>query len=209
MLNAEQSPVTGAALPVQYRFRANGFEKEKTYVLEPDALVISGDDVPQRRIDYIDIVRIQLTFSPTRWQRNRYQATIHPKKGRRIRLASSSYKGFGDFIAQDDDYRKFVIKLRFRVFRANPAFELLGGISPMQYLGYWALCCFIAVGFLVIAFMLFKVGMSALILVKLVIIALYIPTLARFMKRAKPVRRLPLRIPRDYLPWPETLSSKP
>jgi hypothetical protein len=76
------------------------------------------------------------------------------------------------------------------------------GNSTAAYVANWLLTIFIF-AMLALAFVLLMAwGLVWIAVVKIAIILFFIPTLIRYMMRAKPATYDPLAIPRDVLPAP-------
>ena len=69
--------------------------------------------------------------------------------------------------------------------QATPSPRFFGGVSQTAYVFYWLLTILTGVLVIVASFAFIAVGLSLLIIVKLLLIAFYFPTLIAFMKRAK------------------------
>jgi hypothetical protein len=186
--------------PTVYRFRPNAFVGERTYRLTEDALTVEGDG---KRLDgafYDGIAEVRLAYAPTRFARSRYRAQIVYREGGMAELFNTDYKGIGDFSEKDAEYSAFLSELHRRLAAKGKDVRFRRGNSPGAWVGNWLLTIFIF-AMLALAFVLLMAwGLVWIAVVKIAIVLFFIPTLIRYMRRAKPGEYDPLAIPKDVLP---------
>ncbi len=183
-----------------YSFRKSALSDEETYRLENDALVWGANDTTSNHWPLRDITTVNLRFDPTRFSRERYKIVLHNKSGKKLTLSNMSYAGVGDFESRSPAYKTFVRALHAALAQATPSPRFFGGVSQTAYVFYWLLTILTGVLVIVASFAFIAVGLSLLIIVKLLLIAFYFPTLIAFMKRAKPFKYQPDHIPKNLLP---------
>lgn len=90
----------------QYRFRRSALEKETTYSLFHDRLVIEGEGVSPRWILLGEVRAVHLKYEHTK-QRGYYNCHIHTARGR-VDLRHLHWAGFADFEDRRASYTPFV-----------------------------------------------------------------------------------------------------
>lgn len=183
-----------------YTHRPHAFAGERTYTLSDDALVIDEAGKPRAGAFYDRISEVRLAFTPTRFARNRYRAQIVYRDGGMAELYNTHYEGIGDFPERNEEYAGFLTELHRRLAEKGKDVRYVRGNSPAAYVANWLLTIFIF-AMLALAFVLLIAwGLVWIAVVKIAIILFFIPTLIRFMARAKPGTYDPLAIPKDVLP---------
>jgi hypothetical protein len=172
--------------PQVYTVRANAFEPERTWRLEDAALRWDNKQGPQH-FAFANITDIRLEFAPSRANQAQYFCHVGIKSGWTETIPSTHYAGIMNFEDRAADYRAFVLALVQQVAAANPACRLRGGATQLQYLGNIAA---IVLSVLMLAFVLLLVGMplTVIAVIKLALIAFYLPTLLRWFRRNGPAR---------------------
>jgi Flp pilus assembly protein TadB len=186
--------------PTLYRSRPHAFAGERTYTLTDDALAIEEDGKPRDGAFYDSISEIRLAYAPTRFARNRYRAQVVFRDGGMAELFNTHYAGVGDFPERNAEYSGFLTELHKRLAANGNNIRFTRGNSPAAYIGNWLLTIFVF-AMLALAFVLLVAwGLVWIAVVKIAIILFFIPTLIRYMARAKPGTYDPLAIPEDVLP---------
>ena len=193
--------VPGMESAPTYSHRHSALAVERTYRLADDALVWEDEGVGGGRMAYADIASVRLAYRPSRVQPDRFLATIYPKKGQFVRLSNSSYRGIGDFLMHDEAYSDFLTALHQRLSDGGYDISFRKGSGPIGYAANLAMTAGILGGIPVLAFYMVSLGHYGLAVAKLLIIAWFVPTLLRFIKRSRPQRYRPDAIPKDALPW--------
>jgi hypothetical protein len=186
--------------PTVYRLRANAFVNPRLYRLTDDALTWEEEDKPLDGVFYDDIAEIRLAFAPTRFATNRYRAQIIFRAGGMAELFNTDYQGIGNFPEQNEAYAAFLRELHRRVAAAGKATVFRMGNSPLGYAMNILLTVFIF-AMIALAFVLLTMfGLVWIAAVKLAILLYFIPTLIRYIRRAKPAAYDPLAVPAEVLP---------
>lgn len=189
----------------RYTHTYHGLRKARSYALTDDALTWKDEGEPgTKRLPFADIREVRLAYRPSRVQRNRYLAHITPRSGRRIDISNSSFKGFGDFVEHNTEYSGFLRELHRRLAAAGTATAFHKGSSLLGYIGNLLLTGWIVFMLGLALVLLFSWGLVWIAVVKLAIIAFFIPTLFRFIVRARPQAYDPLQIPDGALPDRDT-----
>ena len=90
----------------QYSFRRSVLEKERSYSLFEDRIVIEGEELPARVYMFAEVQRVHLKYEHTK-QREYYQCFVHTRGGR-IDLRHVHYRGFADLEDRRFTYTPFV-----------------------------------------------------------------------------------------------------
>lgn len=183
----------------EYRHRPHAFSPEKTYRLGETAIRCVAEGAAETAIPYDQVRRVQLSFEPTRVQRNRYCLRITGRDGQRYDIGNEHYLGIADFQDRSPGYRHFVAELHRRL-AAHPQVSYRAGSGAALYLLNAFITVFVFVMLGVASWLMFLIGAGLLVPVKLAIIAFYLPTLWRYMKRNLPQAYTPQAIPPDVLP---------
>ncbi len=192
--------------PSVYRFRPNAFAGTRTVRLTDDALVVEEDGKPRDGAFLDEIAEVQLAYAPTRFATNRYRARIVYRKGGMVELTNESYRSLGDFKEQNAEYAAFLTELHRRLAARGCAVRFVRGSSTAAYIGNAVLTAFIFACLAAIFVMLVAWGLYWIAVVKVAIILFFVPTLIRFMRRARPGGYDPTNLPADMLP---ALSTAP
>jgi hypothetical protein len=204
------------------------FQKEATWRLTPEALEREGgepDKAPlvarvarfvlrfiipwmimkiepggPARFAFADIVEMRLSFEPSRFDAKRHRCEITLRDRAKVSIWSTHYVSVGEFEDRAATYSPLVRALVAHVGAANPACDFRVGKRP---LGYWLRLIFVLTAFSALAYMIMLVGSAAfsgIVIVKLVIIAAFVPLLVRYINKNRPGRFKPEAIPEDALP---------
>jgi hypothetical protein len=217
-----------AVRPIAHGARADMFQRETTWRLGPDALEREGGEpadapwwahllrfylrliVPfavgpiekggPARFPYASIVELRLCFDPTRANDSRYRCDVRLADKRRATVYSTHFAGVADFEDRAASYVPLVRGLVRRVAGASPRCRFRSGKRPFVY---WAehivlLFLFALLVFVIAAFG--GAGLSDHVLVKLGIVAGFIPLLILYTLRNFPRAFEPNAIPPAALP---------
>jgi Flp pilus assembly protein TadB len=105
--------------------------------------------------------------------------------GRSLTIHSMSFQGFADFVEQGADYTRFVRQMHSRLAAANPQATGVTGSSAVTFWGLLG-CNVVIFAVLLLILLALVVSLSPLALVKLVIIAFYLPVLVLWFLKNKP-----------------------
>jgi hypothetical protein len=182
---------------ITYHARHDVLEPACTFRLTVTGLSIDAGG-PVQVLPYSEISRVGLRFFPTRVQTNRFECLIDARS-RTLKIGNEFYRGIASFDDRSAEYRIFVTELCRRLAAAQPDTEFFAGRAA------WALALeygFLLLMALFLGWILWLTGgtFRFLIWVKLAIVAFFLPTLVRYVKRNRPVRFDPRAIPEDVLP---------
>jgi hypothetical protein len=190
--------------PVTHRVRASVLEKETIWRLGPDAL--KREEIPREgppltvRYPYADIMEVRLTFAPSRFDSRRYRCDFQLKSGMLAAILSTHNAGIGDFEDRGATYGPLVRGLIARVAAANPACRFWAGKRPGTY---WGEHIFLFAMLVLLVYVIGLVGglsLSELVLIKLGILATYIPLMILYTRKNWPRHFDPAAIPDDLIP---------
>ncbi len=192
--------------PIEYRARTSLIDSALLYRLDSQTLEIhrvapalgSAPREPER-IPLADITRIRIRYFPTRVQRNRFECQILSRLRGSLTLTNEEYLGLYNFADRSQEYRRFVQALCAAVALRNARAHFAGGGNALVLFLEWSFC---GGAFLALALVLWTLGgpLRGLVILKLAIIAFYLPTLARYAARSMPSHFNPLNVPERYLP---------
>lgn len=205
MANGIASDLSSLVMPdsldaTSYRLRANAFVGERTYRLTDDALTWEEEGKPLNGVFFDQIATVRLSFSPTRVATRRFRTRVFPKAGGMTEFFNLSYRGFADFADQSAEYTAFVRELHRRLAAKGKDAAFHAGQSTLAFIRDLLISAFIFVGLAAVVLLLPISALPGVVIVKLVVIAAFAPTLVRYLRRAKPTRYDPLDIPAALLP---------
>jgi hypothetical protein len=182
-----------------YAARRSTFEKTTVWRLHEAAMEIATEGTEPIRLAYADILRMRLTYDPTRLSDVRHRCEVTARDGRRFRIVSATYVRLATFESQAAVYVPFVRSLAARIAAANPQAAFLTGKSPPVYYAEQAILAALVV---ILAVVLFTIGLplSDLLFVKLILIATLVPFAVKYAVRNRPGRFDPQAIPDAVLP---------
>lgn len=107
-----------------YAFRRSVAEKERTFTLHPDAIVIATPGLKDARIPLVAVRKVHLRFHRTN-QRDYYQCSLKLEDGRTLLLQDQHWKGFADFESRGATFTPFIRALHEALlpYRDNVRFE--------------------------------------------------------------------------------------
>ncbi|HVY20508.1 MAG TPA: hypothetical protein VHA70_10580 [Bauldia sp.] len=183
-----------------YTVRANAFVPTRTYRLTGDALTWQDDGRPLDGVFLDQIAEVRLAYAPTRVVTRRFRMRVILKAGGMVELFNQSYRGFADFEDQSAGYATFVAEFHRRLAAQGRDVRYRSGNTPAGYVAnlFVALLTFAALAFVLLLFPI--AALPGIIILKLAIIAAFIPTLLRYLRRARPLTYDPLAVPQEMLP---------
>lgn len=184
----------------RYDYRTGLRSKPASLVVEDGMLIAHEEGKQDTRWNLNDITKVNLRYDPTRFCRNRFKMMLQNKSGNDLTVSNVSFKGFADFDDQSDLYRQFVEFLHTSLVAQGTDTRFQGGLSKMSYRLHWVLTGVAAVALVFAAVAFFALGLSWLILIKICLIAFYLPTLLAFMRRGRPTSYEADAIPDQLLP---------
>ncbi len=181
-----------------YSFRRSAFEKEQTFSLDQDQLIIRDSTGAVTELPYKDITAIRLSFMPDRMRVNNYQCNIETSKGN-FSYGSSSYISLANFKPDHTGYKLCTLELIDKTSEANPAVSLLGGKPKTAYI---LSITVMIICFLAVALLIYYLGeyMSSVSWLKFVLILLLIPMAFSYIMKNRPGVFTADNIPSKLLP---------
>ncbi|MDD5365482.1 MAG: hypothetical protein PHR30_09100 [Gallionellaceae bacterium] len=183
-----------------YTQRLHAFVPDRTYTVADDALLWRDGKGGAGQVAYADLAEVRLSYAPTRVQKNRYFLTLSTGHDAALQISNENYLGLADFQDCSPSYRIFVTELHRSIAAANPGVRFEAGSTGMQRSLHWLLTGFILLVLAAAALAFITLGLYWLVLVKVGIIAYYLPTLKRYLGINKPRRYAPSAIPEEMLP---------
>ncbi len=197
--------MTMALDPSTHTVRGTYFEREQVWRLEPDAITCEGGGSTRApagvaRFPYADVVELRLSFAPTRFDSQRHRCELRLADGRAATIVSTHFRAVGDFEDRSASYVPLVRSLVARVAAANPACRFEAGRPAAAY---WGEHLFLLAMALLLALVLgfaADAALGTLVIVKLAIIACFVPLAVRYARKNRPRRFTPDAIPAEVLP---------
>lgn len=190
---------TPPPLGTMHSVRVSAFEPEYSWRLDGDTLWMCTAGQADISIDLAKITTVRLSYEPTRMQTGRYRCRIYGPLGLAAMIQNESYMGFTSFESRSDTYNSLVRLLIPRIASLNPQCIFKSGTSHLSWWGQ-ALMIAIVFGLLLILLIVLYSAIGPLAIIKLVIIAFFIPPLARWFMKNKPRTFDPSDIPKSLLP---------
>ena len=190
-------PATPAS-PNAYSYRPARFGPVWEFDLTPDAIAwrVGGR---YGIVPYTEIRRVRLSFRPLTMQSHRFVAEIWPRQGRRLRLASNSWR-IVDPERDDSAYASFITELHRRLAAAGIAASFESGAPPLVY---WpGFVIFAAVALAIAALAVRALAMSQWLAAAMmgVLLAMFLWQAGAFFRRNRPGTYRVDALPRDLLP---------
>jgi hypothetical protein len=172
--------------PPSHSFRASLFKKERTFRLEPDALVWAGDGGKPVRIAYGDIASAHIYSQPPYRGQAVRRTVLRGKFPGKLLIQAQHFAGFGNVEDRSESYFPFVEELLRRTKAANPGLAIRVG-TPWPLYIFWLVLfvIFIAMIPLMLA-ILFDSGGNLEALGGLLIVAAALPMTWRIVRRGRP-----------------------
>ena len=154
-----------------YAYRASLIGSAHRFALEDDWISWQAGR-RSGRWRYADIAVVRMSYRPMSMQSRRFRTDIGHRGGGCIIVMSTTWQTVTLMVAQDKDYRAFILELHRRLAEQDARVTLVGGLKPALYFagsGVLALLSVSMAGLLVRALVtgewagaLFIVGLSAL-----------------------------------------------
>lgn len=150
-------------------------------------------------IPLTQIRAVNLRYDPTRMQTNRYRCHLTLVDSRTLVFQNEHYKGFADFEDRSLSYRALVAALVRRIPTGNPSCTFTTGTSALSW---WGQLAGLGLLFLLLAVMLIVMfsAIGWLVIVKLLLIAVFVPVVLKWARKNKPGTFDPLSPPAALLP---------
>lgn len=185
---------------LRYETRNHAFVPAVTWTLEEAELRCADGRDPPRVYALKDVREIRLEFAPTRPERNRYRCRLGFSRGVTVEFFNRTYRGVYDFADTSADYRAFVSALLVSVREHSPGCRFVRGAPTANYA--LSVAGFVVAGGAVLFVLLFALtsGLWWLVLLKAAIIAFYLPTAWRWLRRNRERPFDPALPPGEVLP---------
>lgn len=190
-------------LAVSHTVRVSALEPEKTWKLDGDTLWMCVEGRPDTPLPLAAILKLRLSYDPGRIERNLYRCHLYNTGGKCAVIQNVHYQGIASFGDRTETYLPFARALITRLASVNPRCEFITGTSRLHW---WANAVFLTVafGFLALALFFLYTAVGPLAILKLIIIAFFIPTTIRWFAKNRPGTFQPHAIPEDLLPKQQT-----
>lgn len=187
------------ALHVLHRARNSALDRDTSWTLRENDLMIEPDGDPPSSVPLAAITRVSLLYDPTRFQPNRFRCRIQCRDGRTFTFRSEHYSGFATFEDRSASYRHLVTALCQRTSMANPGCVFASGKNRPAY---WLQIAFLTLGLLVLLVILLIAwtAIGWVVILKLILLALMMPMLVRWVGRNRPGNFDPANPPDRMLP---------
>lgn len=186
-------------LGLEHKVRISALEPERTWSLRGDTLYRETEDQATFAIPLKEITKVSLAYEPTRMQTRRYRCYLHNALGKVATIQNEHYKGFASFEDRSATYTLFLLLLISRVAAINPECQFFTGVSYLRWIAN-AVFFFGVFGLLIVVMFFMFTAIGWLVIVKLAIIAFFIPVVIRWFVKNKPNTFNPSEIPKDLLP---------
>ncbi|MBP9912143.1 MAG: hypothetical protein KBF26_01925 [Opitutaceae bacterium] len=185
---------------MRYATRNHAFVPATTWVLDGALLRLEDDKGPPRSVALAEVAEVRLTFAPTRPEPKRYRCRLTLRSGGVWEFFNRTYRGVYDFADTSAAYGEFVRALHGALAREAPACRFVAGSSLAAY--WFNTGVLVMVGAVLLAAMVFffTTGMLWVVLIKVLLILVYVPTAIGWLRRNKPRCHTAGSIPPDLLP---------
>jgi hypothetical protein len=202
-----EPPLLPLARVVSYATRNDALSLARVWQLDGAVLRINDVKGGEQVVRLSEVKDVRLEFAPTRPELNRFRCQLTLRNGERLEFFNRTYAGLYDFRDTSAEYVGFVQALMGALVRQAAGCRFLAGASGANYLLSVAATVGLILCFGLISFFLLASGLTWLIAVKLLILAFYLPTLVRWLKRNRPQSFAPAAIPGALLPAPVSMAE--
>lgn len=186
-------------LSFQHTVRVSAIEPERIWKLNGDTLWMGTEGQPDIPIPLNNISKVRLAYEPSRFQHKRFRCYLYNYSTKVATIQNDHYKGIASFEDRSESYNDLLRILIPRIASLSPNAKFLTGTSYFIWFGN-LLFIIVTFSFLILAMSLMFSAITGLIILKLVFIAFFIPTLFLWFKRNKPSKFDPSSIPISLLP---------
>ncbi len=192
-------PSAPPPLTAEYSVRVSALEPERIWKLMGSTLWMGIEEQPNVSIPLSNIHEVRLAYEPSRTQTNRFRCYLYRSGAKIATIQNDHYKGFMSFEDRSASYNFFIQLLIPRIAALSPHCAFKTGTSALNW---WAMLLFILAVtiFLLLTTILLYTAIGSLVIIKLLIIAYFIPTLVRWFRRNRAKVFSPKEIPIDILP---------
>lgn len=187
--------------PLEYRYtcRASVLEKEQTWVLQPNRLGLGQPDGLFQEILLRDVRQLRLSHTPTRYVGNYYRCELLLANGAKFEFRNHSFMGFANFEDRSAAYRIMVYALISRLREQQAQCQFRVGVSSTSW---WLNLLFFSVIMVVLLALLLVMWVSVgwLVVLKLLLIAIFVPRAIGWFRKNRPMLFDPTTVPEHALP---------
>lgn len=192
--------VSGPGPAARYATRNDAFARPVTWTLAGAELRCDDGAGPPRVIGLADLAEVRLEYAPTRAEPNRFRCRLRGRSGEAREFFNRTCAGVLDFRDTSAEYAAFVRALHAALARHASACRFVAGASPARYMASVFATVLVALMVVVAALFLVFNGLAWLILLKLALMAIFLPNVFRWLARNRPRAYAPAEIPLDVLP---------
>lgn len=193
-------PIPAPPSAARYATRNDAFSPATTWAIEGIWLRVQDEAGPPRLIALADVAELQLEFAPTRMEPNRFRCALRARGAGPLFWFNRTYAGLADFRDTSAAYAAFVRALHAALARHAPECRFVAGATAARYVA--SVIAAGLAGLVVVGAALFLVfnGLAWLILLKLALMAIFLPNVVRWLARNRPRAYAPDAIPPGVLP---------
>ena len=171
-----------------YSRRENAFEKgEHVWRAEDHALIWTRPAGDSLTLLWKDVGAVRAAYAPTRARTWRHVFELTTRKGAKLQIDNSHFKAIADFEDRSPTFIPFVLACLDRIVAQAPDARASVGSSPAAYVAQ-LLLMLATMAFTIFVLILLPTPLGWLLLVKLLLIAVMLPTVALWAARARPRR---------------------
>jgi len=192
---------TPPPLHIEHCVRVSALESEHLWKLHGDTLLIATGGQPDIAIQLSSVTMVRIAYEPTRMQLNRYRCYLYNASGKIATIQNEHYKGFASFEDRSPTYVPFLQALIHRIASLSPHCQFATGVSMLRWLAnavFLGLACI----FLLIVIFFLHTAIGSLVIIKIIIVAFFIPAAVSWFMKNKPKTFSPENIPVALLPVP-------
>jgi len=184
---------------ISHSVRRSVLEQEVTWSVTPEVLERSERGKAAQPYPLADMRALRIAYDPTRVDDARHwcDVTLHSRIV--LRIVSTHYRGLADFEDRGKSYAATVRTLIAALGKINPACTFDAGKPKAHYVGE-ILLMVAALVFLAAVLLSMGLGTSEIIMAKLVLLAGMVPVAIAYIRKNRPRKFTPDRIPDDALP---------
>jgi hypothetical protein len=184
---------------ISHSVRRSVLEQEITWTVTDTALERS-EQGGVTSYALTDVRAIRIAYDPTRIDKARHWCEVTLRSGLALRIVSTHFRGLADFEDRGRSYTAMVRALIGAIAKINAACTFEAGQRRIRYIGE-LIFLGSAVMFL-LAVLLFSAGLgvSEIVVIKLILIAAMLPTLRNYLRKNWPRPFTAAAIPDDALP---------
>lgn len=185
-------------LELEYVCRRSALEKERRWFLRTDSFGWVAEDF-RDECPFVEVMQIRLEYAPGRFVEKMYRCEVRMRSGKAWHLQSQHFAGLAQFEDRGEIYRDWVENLISRVSAQQPQCRFVCGVSWLSWLfNSLFLCGSLLLLAMVLFFLWTAVGWWAIL--KMLIIAFFLPRAFLWITRNRPKPFDPRQIPREMLP---------